>query len=181
MTTSATIYQFLSLCLLYPEPDLVSQLHETAAATNLQWAGNLVATFAAETMETLQVEHTRLFVNNIDGVPCPPYESAYVDGQLLTATTRSVAAAFAEWGLEQSLETADFLPVELQFVAYLHELAEQSSEPETVELARRHFETAHLQRWLPRFATDLQQHARVDFYREVGNRLAELINTPPED
>jgi len=181
MTTSATIYQFLSLCLLYPEPDLAAQLLETAAATHQPWAEELAAAFTGEPLESLQVEHTRLFVNNIDGVSCPPYESAYIDGQLLTATTRAVAAAYAEWGLEQSLETADFLPVELQFVAYLTELAEQSPEPDTVELARRQFESAHLQHWLPRFAADLQQHARLPFYQQVGHRLAELINTPPED
>jgi hypothetical protein len=116
MTNSATTYHFLSLCLLYPEANLVLQLREAAAISDQAWPDALVEAFAGESLDTLQMEHTRLFVNNIEGVPCPPYESVYVDGRLLSATTAAVVAAYAEWGLEQSSETADFLPLELQCV-----------------------------------------------------------------
>ncbi len=177
MTAPAPAYHFLSLCLLYPQAGWLSPLRETAAATGLPWPAELVALAEAEPLERLQIEHTRLFVNSAEGVPCPPYEAAYVDGHLLTATTAAVAAAYARWGLEHSLETADFLPVELQFVAYLSELAAQTTLPEdraAIEEARRRFQAEHLRPWLPRFAADLQQHARLTFYREVGRQLAAL-------
>ncbi len=174
MTNSATIYHFLSLCLLYPEANLEQQLREAAAISNQAWPDALVEAFAGELLDTLQMEHTRLFVSNIKGVPCPPYESVYVDGRLLSATTAAVVAAYAEWGLEQSSETADFLPVELQFVAYLIELAGRASEKKAIEQARRQFEANHLKTWLPRFAADLQLHAGLNFYRQVGVQLARL-------
>ncbi len=174
MTSSASLYHFLSLCLLYPQPDLILQLRQAAATAGLPEATELAAVFAKESLETLQVEHTHLFVNNAQGVPCPPYEAAYIDGQLLTATTAAVAAAYARWGIEHSLETADFLPVELQFVAYLAELAEQSEQHDTIDLARRRFQAEHLQPWLSRFAADLQQHATVACYRQAGKLLAGL-------
>ncbi len=173
MTTSAE-YHFLSLCLLYPQADLLPQLQETAAATNQPWAAELIEDFTMASLETLQIEHTRLFVNNIQGVPCPPYEAAYLDGYLLTTTTTDVAAFYQEWGLQQSLETADYLPVELQFVAYLMELAAQAEKPEPLVAARRRFEIEHLARWLPRFADDLQQHAQLAFYQQIGEALAIL-------
>jgi TorA maturation chaperone TorD len=122
----------------------------------------------------LQIEHTRLFVNNIEGVPCPPYESVYVDGHLLTATTAAVAAFYEEWGLQQALETADYLPVELQFVAYLLALESEAEDTPAIKMARQQFATEHLLRWLPRFAVDLQQHARISFYQKTGERLAIL-------
>lgn len=173
MPISAEHYHFLSLCLLYPQADLAMQLRQLAQQTGLDWALDLATAFAAESPEDLQVEHTRLFVNNAGGIPCPPYESAYVDGHLMSATTATVAAFYAEWGLEQSLETADFLPVELQFAAYLIELAAQA-EGRDVEAARRRFEAEHLARWLPKFAADLQQHAQQPFYKLVGKQLATL-------
>ena len=173
MTTSAE-YQFLSLCLLYPRADLLSQLQETAAATGQPWATEMVEVFAGESLEALQIEHTRLFVNNIEGVPCPPYESAYIDGQLLTATTAAVAAFYEEWGLQQTSETADYLPVELQFMAYLLALESEAEDAQAIEMARRQFESEHLLRWLPLFAADLQQHARISFYQKTGEWLTIL-------
>jgi putative dimethyl sulfoxide reductase chaperone len=173
MPVSPLDLYFLSLCLLYPEPGLLPQLEEAAAATGAPWAREMAALHAAEPLEALQVEHTRLFVVAAGGVPCPPYESAYVNGQLLAATA-AVAAIYADWGIEQALEMADYLPVELQFAAYLAELARQGEERPEVEAARHHFEAEHLRPWLPRFAADLQEHARLVFYRQVGRRLAGL-------
>ncbi len=173
MTTSNE-YHFLSLCLLYPQADLLRQLRETATAMGQPWAMEIVETFAGESLEGLQVEHTRLFVNNIEGVACPPYESAYVDGHLLTATTAAVAAFYEEWGLQQASETADYLPVELQFMAYLLALESEAEDAQPLEMARQQFESEHLLRWLPRFAADLQQHAQISFYQKTGERLAML-------
>jgi len=173
MTTSAE-YHFLSLCLLYPQADLLPRLQETAATTGRPWATEMVETFAGESLEALQIEHTRLFVNNIEGVPCPPYESAYVDGHLLTATTAAVAEFYEEWGLQQALETADYLPVELQFLAYLLALESQAEDAQAIAMARQQFKTEHLLRWLPRFAVDLQENAQITFYQKTGMQLAAL-------
>ena len=173
MTTSAE-YHFLSFCLLYPQADLLPRLREIATATGQPWAGGMVETFAGESLEALQIEHTRLFVNSIEGVPCPPYESAYVDGHLLTATTAAVATFYEGWGLQQASETADYLPVELQFMAYLLALESEAEDAQAIEMARRQFESEHLLRWLPRFAADLQQHTRISFYQKTGEWLTIL-------
>jgi len=173
MTTSNE-YHFLSLCLLYPQADLLPRLQETAAAIDQSWPREMVEAFAGDSLEGLQIEHTRLFVNDIEGVSCPPYESAYVDGHLLTVTTAAVAAFYEEWGLQQALETADYLPVELQFMAYLLALESQAKDSQTIEKARQQFENEHLLRWLPRFAVDLQQHAKRSFYQKTGEFLARL-------
>ncbi len=176
MTSPTSHYQLLSLSLLYPQAALLPQLEAAAAEVEAKWAAELMAAFKATPLADLQMEHTRLFVNNMPAVPCPPYEAAYVDGQLMSATTGAVAAFYAEWGLAQSLETADYLPVELQFVAYLAELAgQQPAASVIIEQARRQFEREHLRPWLPRFAADVQAHAELEFYRRVGRQLAALI------
>jgi len=174
VTVESAELHFLSLCLLYPQAELRAQLDSAAEAVAQPWVAELAAEFAAAPLESLQIEHTRLFVNAAPAVPCPPYESAYVDGHLLTATTAAVAAEYAAWGLAQSQETADFLPVELQFVAYLLELAAQSDAPAKIEQARRRFVREHLRPWLPRFAADVQQHSQLPFYRRLGEQLAAL-------
>lgn len=177
MTSPTSHYQLLSLSLLYPQPALLPQLEAAAAEVESSWAAALVAAFKATPLDDLQMEHTRLFVNNMPAVPCPPYEAAYVDGHLMSATTGAVAQFYAEWGLAQSLETADYLPVELQFVAYLAELAEQQPTASVmIERARRQFEREHLRSWLPRFAVDVQAHANLEFYRLVGQQLSALLS-----
>ncbi len=175
MTNNAMAYHFLSLCLMYPQPDLAAQLNAIATQTDAMWMKELATAFAVEELETLQIEHTRLFVNNVDGVPCPPYEAAYIDGQLLTLTTADVAKVYAKWGLEKTQETADYLPAELQFLAYLIELSAQVEDRSAVVQARRQFEKDHLHRWLPKFAAALQQHAQLPFYRAVGAHLGSLL------
>lgn len=173
MPNSAADYYFLSLCLLYPQPEMVAQLRLPAEQAG-PWATEVVAAFEAPSLETLQVEHTRLFVNSADGAPCPPYQSAYVDGHLMSATTALVAAFYAEWGVAQALEVADYLPVVLQFTAWLMELAAQSAHPEPVHQARRRFEAQHLHPWLARFAADLQAQTTLDCYRLVAVQLLRL-------
>lgn len=173
----AAVLRFLSLCLLYPEPDLLAAQQAAAQATGQDWAIALAARFAATDLEALQIEHTRLFINNQAGVPCPPYESAYVDGQLLTATTAAVGRFYAAWGLEQDQETPDYLPTELQFAAYLLELsaeAEEEDEGAAAQAALEQFNTQHLSRWLEPFARDLQTHAQQDAYRVLAEHLFQV-------
>lgn len=173
MSNSAADYYFLSLCLLYPHREMAVQLRLLAEQAG-PWAKEVAVAFETPSLETLQVEHTRLFVNNIDGAPCPPYQSAYVDGHLMSATTALAAAFYAEWGVAQALETADYLPVQLQFIAWLMELAAQSAHPEPIYRACRRFEAQHLRPWLARFAADLQAQTTLDCYRLVASRLLRL-------
>ncbi len=156
---------------MYPQPEITTELSARATEIDSAEIQTLANTFVTENLEDLQIEYTRLFINNAEGVPCPPYESAYLDGQLLTTATAAVANFYAGWGIKHAQETADFLPIELQFLAYLLELAAQSEAPESVEQAYRQFESEHLLRWLPQFAADLEKHARLDCYRELGRRL----------
>ncbi len=114
---------------------------------------------------------------------------------MLTLTTAAVADVYAAWGLEHTEELADYLPVELQFVGYLTELAayatlrhdvgdvrgddmrvDDADAPGETEAALRRFAADHLLVWLPAFAADLQQHARLPFYQEVGRQLAEFAS-----
>lgn len=173
----AAVLRFLSLCLLYPEPDLLAAQQAAAHLTGQDWAQSLAAAFAATDLETLQIEHTRLFINNQAGVPCPPYESVYMDGQLLTATTVAVGRFYAAWGLEQDQETPDYLPTELQFAAHLLELsvqAEEKDEEAAAQAALEQFKQEHLGRWLEAFARDLQAHAQQDAYRILAERLLQV-------
>ena len=39
----------------------------------------------------------------------------------------------------------------------------------------------HLERWVPRFAQDLQEHARLRLYRNLGEQLAGLFASPDHD
>jgi TorA maturation chaperone TorD len=105
-------------------------------------------------------DHVRLFVTARDGVPAPPYESWYIDGELLGPSTRRVEEMYAAHGLaraEEGGEPADYLSTELEFLYFLarHELAARAVGDREALLAvcdaQNRFVHAHLGRWIPAF------------------------------
>jgi len=126
-------------------------------------------------LDRVQGEYTRLFITGYPTTPCPPYESAYRHGVLLGDVTEELVGTYRHFGLEVVADNPpDHLAVELEFMIYLsrlHSLLESPADQEAVEQAQQAFLKDHLRQWLPRFATDLVAHARLDFYRVLGEIL----------
>lgn len=91
-------------------------------------------------VEELQTAFTELFINRLGGAPAPPYGSVYLESEerLMGVSTLSVAEAYRGEGLsmEGSIEPADYLPTELEFLFFLVELEEEKLLRADVEGAR---------------------------------------------
>jgi TorA maturation chaperone TorD len=120
----------------------------------------LRAAIAAADPDEARADHVRLFVTGRDGVPAPPYESWYIDGDLFGPSTRRVEEMYAAQGLaraEEGGEPADYLSTELEFLYFLarHELAARAVGDRDALLAvcdaQNRFVHAHLGRWVPSF------------------------------
>lgn len=131
-----------------------------------------------EVVEELSTEYTRLFINSYPAVPCPPYESFYVDGGLLAqGSTLRVLRAYVEAGLRVKArfkDLPDHIALELEFMSILYR-AEAQEEGSVSEL-RRSFLRDHLLRWAPRFCDDVLSHARVPLYRGLAYTLKGLMS-----
>lgn len=147
--------------------DLLRDLHP-----QVPWLGPAIAELEAIPLEAWQGEHTRLFVSGYPSTPCPPFESAYRQGQMGGATAADLTALYRRAGLEATGAPADFLGTLLECAGLLEERGDPGHLlPELWG--------DHLLHWLPRFAQDLQDHSDFLLYRCLGAELARLAEGAP--
>jgi len=120
---------------------------------------------AGSAPDDVRADHVRLFVTARDGVPAPPYESWYVDGELFGASCRRVEALYAAQGVARDAEggqPADYLSAELEFLYFLarHEVAARAIGDAAARQAARDagaaFLRTHLARWVPPFVARIR-------------------------
>ena len=169
-------YRLFSQSFLYPNQDRLDQVATAARellaragalrrfASFAQWRGvvGLLAQLECRDVERIQGRYLDLFAANPQGVPCPPYESAYRDpvggsaGWLLAQVEREYASAGLALSRDSG-ELPDLVSVEMEFVAVLCGREAQAWEREdrrqAVDLLGRQqsFLDSHLARWLPEF------------------------------
>jgi TorA maturation chaperone TorD len=123
---------------------------------------------------------------------CPSYETEYHSSSeafFRSQQLADIAGFFRAFGImpaQTAPERPDFLPLELEFVAFLlmkKRLARASGEPgppatELVSIcedAERAFFRDHLAWWVPAFATGLRRKAGTGLYAALARVLAALI------
>ena len=111
----------------------------------------LVDSINATTLDDLQAEYTRLFINAPHKVPAPPYASVYLSekGQLFQDGYDDAVKFYLDAGLEpvQGPEPADNIFYELEFVAMLLEYKKNDLLCSFLE--------SHLLKWYPKFLDNL--------------------------
>jgi TorA maturation chaperone TorD len=119
---------------------------------------------------------------------CPPYEIEYHPaGETFFRAQQlaDVAGFYRAFGIGPAVpERPDYLPLELEFMAFLlmkKRLAAGNGETEAAEQsavcdqALRSFFADHLAWWVPAFATGLQRKAGSGLYAALGEVLAALV------
>ena len=176
------LYRFLGQAFTYPDAGFAARMRDLLGETSLNtWGddGELplaplvreIRSLEKLPLAQLQGEHTRLFISNRPHVPCPPYESAYREGTLLGHAAEAVYDLYQRWGLEMGEEMADYVGAELEFMAFLAGLPQDAE----AGAAQRAFLREHLLVWLPRFTTDVEEHAQLDFYQALARLLAAFL------
>ncbi|EXJ14171.1 TorD/DmsD family molecular chaperone [Imhoffiella purpurea] len=165
----------LAILLSMPEEGALEALREMAEQA--PWLKSAVAELEGMPLDRWQAEHTRLFVNGYPKTPCPPFESAYRQGQMGGTMASDLAAFYRRAGLEPEGAAADYLGTLLDCAAYLADLV-RSAEPDSgqclIDALERELWEEHLFRWLPRFAGDLRQASELRLYRVLGERLGAM-------
>lgn len=111
----------------------------------------------------LENEYIRLFVNGLPEVPCAPYGSLYLEGTIMGASTVQVAKIYQKYGLTTK-EMPDHIAVECEFLAWLHQKAQQSSDVDE----DFDFLFGHLRQWIVPFLARVEQHDRLGWYRSCA-------------
>jgi putative dimethyl sulfoxide reductase chaperone len=162
------LYRQLATLFFYPGEDLLALLgdDERWSAAAGHFGVSLPEEVAATSLGSLQEAYTALFDTGLGGAVAPPYGSVYLDpaGMLMGSSTLQVAACYAESGLrlEETVEPADFLPTELEFLYFLVDREARALKMGDLATARDltarqgRFLEAWLLPWLPAFLARLE-------------------------
>lgn len=181
----AEIYRFLGRLLEYPDEAWLADGNPAALAVllnELGWdeAGRELATLPAapaELLEALRIEHTRLFINAFPATVAPPYGSVHLPGggMLNTAFTEKTREFYQGHGFDLAVasDLADYLPLELEFLARLQEAGD--------EAAGEEFLDGFFRPWFGSFRDRVQAGAELPFYRIVVELLDFFTKEEEED
>jgi TorA maturation chaperone TorD len=161
--------RLLGALLSAPAEDSLSLLAELVGEET--WLADAVAELRLVPLAEWQAEHTRLFVNAQPRTVCPPFASAYRQGEMRGAAAGEIAGFYADVGLVAAGGLPpDYVGTLLECAAYL-----MDSGVDPAQQWRRLLWERHLMPWVPRFASDLRQHAALRLYRDLGAQLAGLF------
>jgi len=178
LENQARIFRFFSLAFAYPNQAFLPELKKALGAI----AGlkieleALPPAFEKETMERLQAEYTRLFINGYPTTPCAPYESVYREKRMLGKASMEVQAMYQEWGMSAQTSLTDHLATEFEFMAFLCSAATLEDMAADAKTALQVFLSEHIEKWIPKFSNDLQENAKVEAYKLLGQILEKMIS-----
>lgn len=182
----ADFSRFLAACYYEPTPMFAEERmfdSMQAAAAQLDPAlaervGRLGAAFAAEDLQTLLVDYTRLFLGPVDP-RARPYGSTWLTGEstLMQDATMDALELYREGGFEIDdtfRDLPDHVAVELEFLyvlAFRQHQAAQDGDAEAraaAEDLERRFLARHLGAWVAPFTSAVHAGAETAFYRALA-------------
>lgn len=170
------IFRFLALSMRYPSAELFDEdyfvglrslLEEMGWHDDIRELDNIMAG-DSNFIETLQVEHTRLFINAAPHVIAPPYGSVYMKGEgtIMNRSTERVRDFYRQHGfdLAASNEIADHITCELDFLSLLAESEKREGEEDL-------FLGKFFRPWFGKFHNKVIEGADHHFYRVVARLI----------
>lgn len=184
----ASMYRWLSLGFYAPNEELVEALRQGTMKQEMtlatSWLGmdqrplldclEGLDVRAHTSLPELQDAYESLFGKNVARIAAR--EAAYLwrsithPAEVASELNHALVNIYGQYGLKPQADTADSLPMQLEFLAYLCQLETQSwqagTSPTARELRRkeRAFLTDHLGRWLPEFCQRVEERAAPSFY-----------------
>jgi putative dimethyl sulfoxide reductase chaperone len=172
-------FRFLSRTFAYPNLAFLPELAGAASlmTTHRTQVDVLVASFEKESIEQLQAEYTRLFINGYPGTPCPPYESVYREHRMHGESSIGVQDAYRAWDLSVAPGLIDHISTEFEFLSFL---SSAESIDHTLAIKAHNsislFMTEHLCRWVPKFIADLKRSATMESYALLGSLMESMLS-----
>lgn len=185
-TAREDLCRFLSACYYEPGAEFAEEhLFDSmlVAATRIhpdlaQHARTLGAAFAAQDLQTLLVDYTRLFLGPMEAL-AQPYGSSWMKGAVQTGDNPPLAIldVYSDGGFEvdaEFMELPDHVAVELEFLYLLLFNRNQASragkltEASATESLQQRFLSEHLGAWIGPFTAAVQAGSKTAFYRELA-------------
>jgi TorA maturation chaperone TorD len=187
------VYRLLAACYYPPSTELIEEsccatlaaLLEPALPDAAQYAGDAAVAGGNSSLDSLAVEHARLFIGPFQLV-APPYGSIYLDDAktVMGNSTARVAAFYQASGLhlaDDFHELPDHFAVELEFISYLafkqREAELSGDKDEVIRFVglQREFLGRFLMPWLEPFTSAIITDGEAPFYQAVARCTAAFV------
>lgn len=173
----------------FPEADYPDRLRTALASVGCDpFATELhnLRSYLQSCREPLELaqEYTRLFRGPVKA-QAYPYESLYVDKEVLGKSALDVMRRYGEAGVSVAgdfKDLPDHISAELEFMHYLYgkELdalrSGDGEEAARFQLMAHSFLHEHLRRWVPPFVDCVLQHATSPFYLSLARITKEFVS-----
>ncbi|MDG6928003.1 MAG: molecular chaperone TorD family protein [Nitrososphaerota archaeon] len=162
--------KYKAISLLFGGPRYLSEASEVAGKVQDQVfasAVNNIAKANSENSEKIETQYTACFVNNFPKLPCPPYESWYLDGSFHGAAVARLTVWYRKFGLFPAALPEDHISAIAEFAAYLY----HTDKAEADKFVREHFLT-----WAGKFADDIAKKCTNEYVKELGSLLQSFLN-----
>jgi len=122
-----------------------------------------------------------LFEVNQGGIPLPLYGSWWLEGKLQGETTWQVSQVLKEEGLETTVEIADFLPTELEFLSLVLQMEAEGhsrKDESIIQVARsrrQSFTMEFMRPWIIKFKKEADQQVTSPYWSKIIGLLFYLI------
>ena len=189
-TAREDLCRFLSACYYEPAPEFAQEhLFENMliAAERLhpdlaKHARALGDAFAAQDLETLLVDYTRLFLGPLEAL-AKPYGSSWLSAPTPPEENPppAVLELYSEGGFDidpEFMELPDHVAVELEFLYLLNfnmQRADSATEQQTIQTLKQRFLSEHLGAWIAPFSAAVTDAAQTAFYRELAELTTHFV------
>ncbi len=199
----ASLYNAVSVAFAYPSQRLYEALRDgsfihivmeamavvpMATSECLALQSGVADTVNSRTLIELETEYISLFEANQDLPPLHPYAHLYDPKEAdRISMLRRLQSIYREYGLilksDEGADQPDHLTVEVEFLAYLHNLlsaalaGEQGRTVAALEKGLRSFQKEL--EWVPTFVSLLEKRSNHPFYVPVGHLLTSMLENRP--
>jgi len=169
MSESVQELNLLSGLLAEPCEDSLAAIEELAP--QLPWlSAQALEQLRSTPLANWQAEHTGLFVSGHPKTHCMPFESVWMEGQMMGEAVMRLNDYYQMAGFTVETDLpADFLGTELQFLAFLIEHHREQEE-------LMHEVLSDMNAWIPKFTTAVRIHAELLLYKDWAKRLEVLFS-----
>ena len=186
-------YRLLAACFYEPDREMfleenlcanLADLMEELSIPAAEFCRRMEQGLQENSREDLLVDYAALFLGPF-GAPAQPYGSVHLEEehQLMGDSTMKVQKIYGAAGVKQKTDgPPDHIAIELEFMSFLEQriaqaiaVSDQAAVADFTAIQAGFFNT-YLASWAPLLGMAIQEHAKLTFYRALGECLRGFIS-----
>lgn len=162
-------YKAISLLFAGPRyyeklPDVISKIDDKGFVDSVN---GIIEVYKMENSDKLRTQYTSCFVNNYPSLPCPPYESWYLNRTVHGRAVAKLNVWYRKYDLYPLPLPEDHVSAIAEFAAYLYHTGKDDADK---------FVKEHVLTWMGKLAEDIINKCEEEYVKMLGLLLREFLS-----